>query len=438
MGYALVMVAAGLLVMLFASSAQAAEIKVTTRLDEFNTNSDECSLREAVQSANNNVDFQGCTRVGPGFSDTILLLAGKVYERSLDGTDNTNAAGDIDIFGPTTFKVRGDGQATIDGNDMDRVLHVVAGSLHASRLVIQNGYSDPQNQQPEMETAGGGVFVGGSGQLVLRSSVVTENNAPDGAGLTSRGVMKLDKVKVIVNEPAQHGGGLVFFGGRLTMDRSTVANNAAAYSGGGIYLSEGEVLITRSTISNNAVTAPNPTGGGGIYTYSGTGQESWRLVNVTISGNNSTGSGGGMFVHAGSPALNAVTITENTADFDGNIPGYGGGIRSSDPLYKVKNSIIAGNIGLTDPAHADCGIGNELPNRNLVGLDTGCQPSEDTIERANPKLNSLDDNGGPTLTHGLKADSAAVGRAGASAPERDQRGVKRDAKPDLGAFERKR
>ena len=48
----------------------------------------------------------------------------------------------------------------------------------------------------------------------------------------------------------------------------------------------------------------------------------------------------------------------------------------------------------------------------------------------------LADNGGPTPTHKLQKGSEAIGHAGKDAPARDQRGVKRDSKPDIGAYER--
>ena len=57
--------------------------------------------------------------------------------------------------------------------------------------------------------------------------------------------------------------------------------------------------------------------------------------------------------------------------------------------------------------------------------------------RPQPKLGQLADNGGPTDTVALKAGSPAIGRANSdNAPNRDQRGIKRDAAPDIGAFER--
>ena len=57
--------------------------------------------------------------------------------------------------------------------------------------------------------------------------------------------------------------------------------------------------------------------------------------------------------------------------------------------------------------------------------------------RRNPKLGKLARNGGPTKTVALKKGSPAIGEAKRStAPGKDQRGRKRDRRPDIGAFER--
>lgn len=142
--------------------------------------------------------------------------------------------------------------------------------------------------------------------------------------------------------------------------------------------------------------------------------------------------GGGIYVFGGgTPKLNAATVTANQADVDGGgggtVGGSGGGISGN---VAFKNSIVAGNLSTNDGAE-DCydAFGGA---HDLVGFDTGCGiPGV-----PDPKLKPLADNGGPTMTHALMAGSLAIGRAGNSAPPKDQRGHKRDSHPDSGAFER--
>src|SRR4051812_35025976 len=64
--------------------AYANAIVVPTTADEFGTGA-ACSLREAIQSANTDTAFGGCT-TGAG-TDTIILQAGQTY--ALTTRDNT-------------------------------------------------------------------------------------------------------------------------------------------------------------------------------------------------------------------------------------------------------------------------------------------------------------------------------------------------------------
>jgi hypothetical protein len=74
--------------------------------------------------------------------------------------------------------------------------------------------------------------------------------------------------------------------------------------------------------------------GGGIFNYS----SSPVLTNVSISGNTTTSSGGGIYnVESSSPVLTNVTISGNTAS------ASGGGIYNSLANPVIQNSIIWGN-----------------------------------------------------------------------------------------------
>src|SRR5688500_8807199 len=66
--------------------AFAANITVNITTDE-NTNNANCSLREAIVAANNNVANNGCP-AGSG-DDVITLASGSTYTLSLAGTSST-------------------------------------------------------------------------------------------------------------------------------------------------------------------------------------------------------------------------------------------------------------------------------------------------------------------------------------------------------------
>ena len=77
--------------------------------------------------------------------------------------------------------------------------------------------------------------------------------------------------------------------------------------------------------------------------------------------------------------------------------------------------------------------------RNLFAREPSACPllaGSSGIVQAMLDLGHLASNGGPTKTIALEKGSKAIDHAGMGAPDRDQRGRQRDAKPDIGAFER--
>ena len=417
--------------------ASAATIKVTATADEFgDIDSTGCALREAVQTANTNTEFADCVRKGSGGADTIVLQGGVTYTRtrgSIQDADDTNVEADIDVAtGRLTIEVRGEGMATIDAGDLGRVIDAQPGAiLHASRIVVQNG--TVLGNYP----IGVGIRVRSGARLTLRSSSIHENNLSTpcgcGGGILTEGNTTLTNVDVTQNR----GGGILFADGELAVSRSTITGNSAFY-GSGVYLaggSDGEAdsaTLTQTTISGNEGAVPYADGGG-IYVQASE-EDRLRATNVTISGNRVDDSGGGVYQHSGTLQLNAATVTDNTADADENGAGFGGGIAGTVSPVIYRNSIVAGNHDLDD-----CYDGGP-PAHNLVGIGTGCDETGSNVTTTTepfPDFGLLATNGGPTETHALLVGNSAIGKAGRkSSPSLDQRGVRRDRRPDIGAYER--
>jgi CSLREA domain-containing protein len=76
------------------AAAASGAIDVNTTADESGTGA-ACSLREAIQSANTNSDFGGCTRNGT--APYTINLPGNTYTLSGAGDENFNATGDLGI-----------------------------------------------------------------------------------------------------------------------------------------------------------------------------------------------------------------------------------------------------------------------------------------------------------------------------------------------------
>jgi hypothetical protein len=158
------------------------------------------------------------------------------------------------------------------------------------------------------------------------------------------------------------------------------------------------------------------------------------------------GQGGGIF-DAGTVSLNAVTVAYDRSDVAGFGERSGGGLWV-DPAaiaFNVKNSLVARNTAGASSG-PDCASSiNQFTSggHNLIGTTSGCTgfgpPAHGDIlnpRSSKVRIGNLADRGGPTKTIALRRGSKAIDHGGSSTPPRDQRGVKRDTHPDIGAFER--
>ncbi len=243
-----------------------------------------------------------------------------------------------------------------------------------------------------------------------------------------------------------------FLGTSVIID-STVDSNSStcsaadcgAFTPGLLITGSNDTVVRRSTISNNINACDDnsfcgPFSGGGIVIACGCGG-TVRFINSTISGNRTTGHGGGILHIDGFVFMNNVTIADNVADSDNDGIGEGGGIFIDGPEpVSINNTLIARNQDPTsDP---DCFgtltsqgfnlIGSLTANCNLVGDLTG------NIVNVAPDIVALANNGGATRTHALQPNSPALNAANTATCEtEDQRGVSRPLGGicDIGAYE---
>jgi hypothetical protein len=107
----------------------------------------------------------------------------------------------------------------------------------------------------------------------------------------------------------------------------------------------------------------------------------------------------------------------------------------------LQNTIIAANRITSFFGGADCRGPIISGGYNLVGNSSDCSfsPSIGDLIGIDPGLGLLQDNGGPTWTHGLLSGSPAIDAGSSDCPEpaTDQRGVGRPqgSACDIGAFE---
>jgi hypothetical protein len=388
--------------------AQAAVINVTTTQDNVPG-----SLRAAITEANSNEE-----------DDIINLPAGK-YFLDYGANDNHNISGDLDIYTSQSITIRGEDPRTtiIDGNGVDRVLHILNGTVSITNVTIQKGKTIDWGETDMFGSNGGGIC--NDGELTLINCVIRHNGT--GSGNNNK-----------------EGGG-IYNNGSLILTNCTINNNAAGDggdrdhndggNGGGIY-NNNIITLTNCTISNNK-------NGNGfddpIYCDAGDG-----------------GSGGGILNSSGSTALiTSCTISGNFAGVAGYNDdgmhcrwynpddGHGGGICNYGSLI-IKNTIIANNGG----DGPDCWGMLNSQGYNLIENMEHCTITgikKGNITGIDPRLGALAYNGGPTKTQALLPGSPAIDAGYSFGTTNDQRGFIRpydiadrpDVKDgsDIGAYE---
>jgi hypothetical protein len=250
----------------------------------------------------------------------------------------------------------------------------------------------------------------GFGELVLQRSTF--------AGNTATGTVTSSSV---IHSGSAVGGALVVVGGQATVSECTfVANSSrggnagllsAGYARGGALYNQGQTIVRNSTFLQNvtqngvgSVSSAQPAGGGALSSAVG----ELRIQYCTIVSN----------------AANSLPL-----------PARGGGVYLQNGIIQLENSILGHNR--TDGAFGD----NVYPatiggGYNLSSDSTPVSPG--TLNRLDPKLGPLMDNGGPVSTMALLPGSPAINAADpTSCVATDARGVPRpqNGRCDIGAFE---
>jgi len=302
-----------------------ATFNVTTTLDVVDPADGKFSLREAITKAN-----------ATAGADVINVPAG-VFKIALAGTgDDGNVSGDFDVLESVTIQGTGAGKTFVDGQQIDRVFHVIGAAGPPRRLVLAGLTVRNGNAASD----GGGIRLDNADLVVRDSNVVANRATLTGGGISLTAMTtpyNVTLVRAIVgrNSADGGGGGVRSLGlGVITLTDSAVRRNRAGDSGGGINAST--VNLTDSTVNGNWSMA---NGGGGIRATTAT------LANSTVSGNTAIGTGG-----AGG-GINATTATLTNSRVSGNFTsGSGGGIKADSSTLTgstVSDNRSAGGGGVS-------------------------------------------------------------------------------------------
>jgi len=316
---------------------------------------------------------------------------------------------------------------------------------------VENSAGRGGSQKPDDP----GDELGGTYIVTLNEVVIGANMSDgDGGGLYNAGPLTASRIGIIGNSSGTNGGG-IYNEGVTLIDTAVIADNVAE-GGGGLFLTGrpevgGQIVDMPVNILNSTLSGNYAIGGGAISSRVVT----LNITNSTISGNTGEDVGGGVYAN-GVVAILFSTITDNKAI---GAEAFGGGgvnvFYSELASVTLENTLLSGNTagsGVEEPIRdANCGCsGNRpdcvelAPDRLIQTLgynlsdDTSCNLNAigDQPEGIDPRIGPLADNGGLTMTHKLLSGSPAINNGVAVADiTTDQRGYKRDRKPDIGAYE---
>jgi predicted outer membrane repeat protein len=372
------------------------------------------------------------------------------------GDAGTLSIDNCTITGNVAYNSVGGGISIDSGPYADSVAQT---NVTITNSTIANNKSNLGPIESGNPAGGGGIAIrGNSVSAVISDTTITGNTAGDtqlavGGGIqiapvgtASNSSVALHHVTVSNNTAAHQGGGIYISAASnyafIIDQESRVGGNTSLGStgsqvaeGGGIYFTSGDpgatLTIQDSLIDANVTSAASSDQRGGAGLVIGGG--SLVAKNVTISGNLSSSAAGGIKVDGGTAALTNVTITNNHAENDDAGPGTGGGIAVISGSLTMDNTIVAGNFNGSGASIADDISGSVVGTSsfNLVGtggaggLINGVDNNQTGV--ANPGLDVLSNNGGPTFTHALLTGSPALDAgsnavATAAGLDTDQRG----------------
>ncbi|MGD0075171.1 MAG: right-handed parallel beta-helix repeat-containing protein [Candidatus Binataceae bacterium] len=237
-------------------------------------NPSECSLRAAINNANNETSDSNSTCAAGIGNDAIVF--------SVTGTIGLNSA--LPAIA-NTLTIDGSGQSiTVDGGGAYQVFYINStATVTLNDLTVANGYASKSSLGSEL---GGGAY--NNGTLTVSNSTFSTNSA-------------------LVQ------GGAIYNGNALTIANSTFTGDSTGTSGaGGAILSDGTESITNSTFSNNSSGH-----GGAIVSYI---FDTATISGSTFSGNSASSEGyGGAIVSAGALSITNSTFSGNSAPVSGGI-----------------------------------------------------------------------------------------------------------------------
>ena len=187
---------------------------------------------------------------------------------------------------------------------------------------------------------------------------------------------------VVSNNSGEGGADFVILSSAIaTIDSLTIANGSGDF-GGGVF-NNGSLFLNNCTLTGNQALS-GLGNGGGLFN-----DDTATVQNCTFTANE--GNAGGAIYNLGTLVVSDSTISGNTGrDTTGGI--YSSGAAST----QVRNTIVAGNIGQTEPDVFGPFISNDY---NFVGAFNGSSGFDKAHDQVGTAAEPLDPKLGPLANH---------------------------------------
>lgn len=461
-----------IVITLWAMQASAGLLTVTRTDDPApdGCNPGDCSLREAVIAANDDVAL-----------DEINLSAGTYTLDLKDGFDGSEDEGDLDVS--TDLTIRG-APSVLDAQELGRILDIRSGAnVTLEDLTLQNANTSLDTNgsnnagalsinggsltatrvtfaNNRANSLGGAIWAFGDAIVTIEYCTFTDNSAGDGAGIFATAQLTISNtlfhnnradqsvsgnggalymnamgvthhlraVTMTQNFSTGAGGAMSFLGAgsRLEIENLVaVGNTTSGNSNGGVLsvpnTAERTVQITDSTFEMNEATS------GGAITHAGQ-SDSMSIENSTFYGNTARDNGGALHISGGKVDITNVTFSQNeAADNGGGIYVSGNGTDVSVIHSTFANGLAAvasalfvtsSNVSVRMANNLLAGDCAKSTEGTLISAGGNVESPGNTCLLAAAsdlpgqstvqlQLQPLADNGGNTLTHQLGVASTA-------------------------------
>ena len=347
----------------------------------------------------------------------------KISDSQISGNEANRAGGGIeDASGAATeFTVM---NTTIERNVVNTAPGN-GGGIHVGgdgNLMITGGMVNTNVAGQE----GGGLWNGAGTMTVtnvlLRDNVALGNDADDGGGalFNLAGTLVVNNARLHGNKAtgtSGSGGGLLSIAGAVTVDGGTIRNNVANRAGGGVEIVDGSYTSTDVTYDGNDA-GSNPGNGGAFHV---TGMMS--TVDITggeVTNNVAANEGGGVWNQSGTMMmLSKVGILSNTVTDEGSLEKRvaGGGVFNNGGILDIESSTIAKNR-MTGTITAGGGIANNTGGTltlttstvsgNQGGLAGGGVANDGMMEITNSTIAMNNARGGGGFAQATNAASLTI------------------------------